>query len=255
MKTDFYDDEFIIKLTIEGTSYEEVEVKVTDPQKTIRDLISTIVSVFELSKMDGGGNLIQYVLGQTMEDGQDVILEYEDADGHELTLFDYNVHPGDHLNLIPVPLAGSPTVFLFEIEIKNTDITALELINTISSEWGLSCYYIKNKQNIETYLDINFYNNECLKRFSYWNCTTDTLEDYFYPKNGVYKTLSELGITPGIRIYIGANYHPYVPRKPNIIDKVKSVISNYKMSLKFKTKHKSISYKWINPNITRIINK
>ena len=103
---EFYDDEFIIILTIDGSSYEEVEVKVTDPQKTIRDLISTIVSVFELSKMDGGGNLIQYVLGQTMEDGQDVILEYEDADGREQILLDYNVQSGDRLHLIKIPIAG-----------------------------------------------------------------------------------------------------------------------------------------------------
>ena len=106
MKTDFYDDEFIIKLTIEGTSYEKVEVKVTDPLKTIREQISSIVSVFELSKMDGGGNLIQYVLGQTMEDGQDVILEYEDADGREQILLDYNVQSGDRLHLIKIPIAG-----------------------------------------------------------------------------------------------------------------------------------------------------
>ena len=103
---EFYDDEFIIILTIDGSSYEEVEVKVTDPQKTIRDLISTIVSVFELSKMDGGGNPIQYVLGQTMEDGQDVILAYEDADGREQILLDYNVQSGDRLHLIKIPIAG-----------------------------------------------------------------------------------------------------------------------------------------------------
>ena len=42
------DDEFIINLTIDGTSYEEVEVKVTDPNKTIRDQIASIVAVFEL---------------------------------------------------------------------------------------------------------------------------------------------------------------------------------------------------------------
>lgn len=28
-----YDDEFIVNLTIDGSPYEEVEVKVTDPQK------------------------------------------------------------------------------------------------------------------------------------------------------------------------------------------------------------------------------
>ena len=45
---ELYDDEFIINLTIDGTSYEEVEVKVTDPNKTIRDQISSIVSVLSL---------------------------------------------------------------------------------------------------------------------------------------------------------------------------------------------------------------
>ena len=104
---EFYDDEFIINLTIDGTSYEEVEVKVTDPNKTIRDQISSIVSVFELPKIDNGGNPIQYLLGQIMEDGgEPEILEFEDADGHEQALIDYNVQPGDHLHLISVPIAG-----------------------------------------------------------------------------------------------------------------------------------------------------
>ena len=64
----YEDDEFIINLTIDGTSYEEVEVKVTDPNKTIRDQISSIVTVFELPKLDNGGNPIQYLLGQIMDD-------------------------------------------------------------------------------------------------------------------------------------------------------------------------------------------
>ena len=54
----YEDDEFIINLTIDGTSYEEVEVKVTDPNKTIRDQIASIVAVFELPKLDNGGNPI-----------------------------------------------------------------------------------------------------------------------------------------------------------------------------------------------------
>ncbi len=105
--TEFYDDEFIIILTIDGTSYEEVEVKVTDPHKTIRDQISSIVSVFELPKIDGGGNPIQYLLGQIMdESGEPEILEFEDADGREQALIDYNIQPGDRLQLISVPIAG-----------------------------------------------------------------------------------------------------------------------------------------------------
>ena len=47
MAIEDYGDDFIISLTIDGTSFEEVEVKVTDPNKTIRDQISSIVQVFE----------------------------------------------------------------------------------------------------------------------------------------------------------------------------------------------------------------
>ena len=43
----YEEDEFIINLTIDGTEYEDVEVKVTDPNKTIRNQIARIVSVFE----------------------------------------------------------------------------------------------------------------------------------------------------------------------------------------------------------------
>jgi hypothetical protein len=104
---EFYEDEFIINLTIDGTSFEEVEVKVTDPTKTIRDQISSIVHVFDLSKMDNGGNPIQYLLAQVIEDDAEPnILEFEDEDGREQNLMDYNIQPGDHLHLISVPIAG-----------------------------------------------------------------------------------------------------------------------------------------------------
>ena len=55
-------EEFVITLTIEGTQYEEVEVEVTDPMKTIREQINSIVEVFHLPKMDNGGNPITYLL-------------------------------------------------------------------------------------------------------------------------------------------------------------------------------------------------
>lgn len=102
-----YNDEFVIQLTIDGTSFEEVEVKVNDPNKTIRDQINSIVQVFELPKMDNGGNPIQYLMGQETEDGDEPeILEFEDENGREQCLLDYNVQPGDHLHLISVPIAG-----------------------------------------------------------------------------------------------------------------------------------------------------
>lgn len=101
------DDEFIINLTIDGTSYEEVEVKVTDPYKTLRDQIASIVAVFELPKLDNGGAPIQYLLGQIIEDGEEPsILEFEDGEGCQQTLYDYNIKSGDHLHLISVPIAG-----------------------------------------------------------------------------------------------------------------------------------------------------
>ncbi len=104
---ELYGDDFIIRLTIDGSAYEEVEVKVTDPNKTIRDQISSIVQVFELPKVDNGGNPIQYLLGQTIEEGAEPeILEFEDADGREQALVDYNIQPGDLLHLISVPIAG-----------------------------------------------------------------------------------------------------------------------------------------------------
>lgn len=72
------DDGLIIKLTVDGTSIEEVEVKITDPAKTIRNQITRIISVFKLPKIDNGGNPIQYILGQTIN-GEDEpeILEFK----------------------------------------------------------------------------------------------------------------------------------------------------------------------------------
>lgn len=104
---EFYDEEFIINLTIDGTEYDEVEVKVTDPNKTIRDQISSIVQVFELPKMDNGGNPIQYLLGQMLDDSEEPeILDFEDENGREQCLLDYNVQPGDHLHLVSVAIPG-----------------------------------------------------------------------------------------------------------------------------------------------------
>lgn len=104
---EFMADEFIVTLTIDGTSYEAVEVKVTDPNKTIRDQINSIVQVFELPKLDGGGNPLSYLLGQFMGDDEEAtILDFEDEDGRERCMSDYNIQPGDHLYLTSIPIAG-----------------------------------------------------------------------------------------------------------------------------------------------------
>lgn len=102
-----YDDEFVINLTIDGSALEEVEVKVNDPNKPLRDQINSLVQVFELPKMDNGGTPIQYLLGLDNGDGvEPEILEIEDENGREQCLLDYNIQPGDRLHLISIPLAG-----------------------------------------------------------------------------------------------------------------------------------------------------
>lgn len=119
----FNDEDFFINLTIDGTSYEEVEVKVTDPNKTIRDQINSIVQLFELPKMDNGGTPIQYLLGQMLDDSDDPkILDFEDEDGHEQSLMDYNIQPGDSLHLCACPVAyACPVPDEMEKELYNDD--------------------------------------------------------------------------------------------------------------------------------------
>lgn len=99
-------DDFFIYLTIEGTPIENVKMEVADPMKTIREQINSIEEIFHLSKMDRGYPFI-YSLGLVEDDiDSPHILEFDDADGREQTLIDYNVQPGDHLSLISIPVAG-----------------------------------------------------------------------------------------------------------------------------------------------------
>ena len=102
----FYDEDFIICLTIDGSSYEGVEMLVEDPSNTIRELINSIVQRFKLPIKDNIGNPIQYLLGQYKDFDEPVILDFEDWDGREQSLLDYDVQTGDHLHLISVPIAG-----------------------------------------------------------------------------------------------------------------------------------------------------
>jgi hypothetical protein len=97
---EMYDDEFIIYLSIEGTEFEEVEVKVEDPYKSIREAIDSIVSVFELPKMDNGGMPIQYMLGTiNSERGEKEIFPFADKNGQECALIEH-VHSGQKLDLV-----------------------------------------------------------------------------------------------------------------------------------------------------------
>ncbi|MCH5224513.1 MAG: hypothetical protein J1D77_00890 [Muribaculaceae bacterium] len=101
-------NEFIVILTIEGTPYEEVEVQITDPYKTIRDQIENIVRAFELPKVNDDGEPIIYHLGKLKDsdDSETFILDETGNNGEEKSLMDYNIERGDHLHLLAVPIAG-----------------------------------------------------------------------------------------------------------------------------------------------------
>lgn len=99
--------DLVVSLTIVGSEYEEVEVLVTDPNKTIRDQINSIITVFELPKIDYEGNPIKYLLGKIMgDDIEPESLEFEDSEGREQSFVDYKIKPGDKLELSSVPLYG-----------------------------------------------------------------------------------------------------------------------------------------------------
>lgn len=125
----FYEEEFIIYLTIDGTQYEEIEVKVSDPMKTIRNQVRSIVRVFELPEKDKEGNSIQYLLG-VMLDGEPEILQFEDEDGREQTLIDYDIKPGDHLHIVSITIPKSRNISISIV--KWGVILLLAVVPTIS---------------------------------------------------------------------------------------------------------------------------
>lgn len=122
------EDDFIINLTIDGNEHEEIEVNVSDPTKTIRNQVKSIVSVFELPEKDKEGNSIQYLLGYFSED-EPVILEFENKAGHEQTLLDYNIQPGDHLHLVSVTIPKSRNI---SMSILKWGILLFAVVPTIS---------------------------------------------------------------------------------------------------------------------------
>lgn len=104
---ELYEDNLIVDLTIEGTEYEDIPIKVTNPNKTIREQIDSIIQVFELPTHFPNGLPRQYLLGQMLENGEEPeILDFEDEEGNEQSLADYNIQRGDHLHLIEPPLYG-----------------------------------------------------------------------------------------------------------------------------------------------------
>lgn len=103
---DFVEDKLLLNLTIDGTSFEDVEVEVSNPFKTISALINSIIQVFDLPKIDNEHNRIRYQLGLMMDGKEEkVLFDLEDEDGRELCLLDYNVSSGDNLILTSMPIA------------------------------------------------------------------------------------------------------------------------------------------------------
>ena len=96
------DDDFIVKLSIEGTNYENVEVQVTDPGLPIHDLINNIIREFSLPRMNEAGAPIEYCL---FIEGEPGILEAKDENDHKFCLLDYDVKPGIHLLLVRKPVS------------------------------------------------------------------------------------------------------------------------------------------------------
>lgn len=117
---EFYEEDLIVNLTIDGTKYEGVEMRVTNPDKTIREQIERIIRVFDLPKTDICNHPIQYLLGRMLEDEEEpVILDFEDENECELSLRDYNVLSGECLHLISVPAYACPVPNDMENECKN----------------------------------------------------------------------------------------------------------------------------------------
>ncbi len=98
---------FLIKLNIQNSQYEEVEVQITDPNRTITEQIKRIVDAFQLQKMDSSGNPIEYFLGQSKEQNSEPkILDFFDNEGREQTLLDCGVKSGDMLVLVINAIPG-----------------------------------------------------------------------------------------------------------------------------------------------------
>lgn len=98
--------ELIITLTIEYPKYDEIEIKITNPNKSIRATIDRMIDVFQLPKIDRFGSQIPYVLGIFEEFDEPNILEFEDENGNAKSLLDYDIKSGDHLVLSVVPYLG-----------------------------------------------------------------------------------------------------------------------------------------------------
>ena len=104
----------IVNLSIEGTEYEDMEVEVSDTHRTIRQQIENIIRVFDLPTNGYDGSPIEYFLSKMMIDDNEeepFVMEFEDEDGNEMTLLDFDVKSGDHIALVRNVLYGSAIIW------------------------------------------------------------------------------------------------------------------------------------------------
>lgn len=88
---------------------------------SIRYSVESVVSKLGLPKYDNVGSPIIYILAMPSNDEEPDVLEFDDEDGKEQTLADYNVHSGDKLYLMSLLVAGgSPDVCEDEYDISPT---------------------------------------------------------------------------------------------------------------------------------------
>lgn len=99
------DDKFNIFIDIEGTDISDQEI-IIDPYQSIRKLRDEIVKAFNQPRYDNGENPLQYLLGLAIQEEEPMILDFEDEDGREQCILDYDVMPGDRFILLSVPIAG-----------------------------------------------------------------------------------------------------------------------------------------------------
>lgn len=95
--------EIFISLDYEPEKVYEISIPVN---ASIRYSVESVVSKLGLPKYDNGGNPIIYLLAMPSNDEEPDVLEFDDEDGKEQTLSDYNVHSGDKLYLMTLPIAG-----------------------------------------------------------------------------------------------------------------------------------------------------
>ena len=104
---DDYNNTFTILLDIDASGFKEYEYTIEDPTQTIREVRNNIVNDFNLPRVLTDEYPVEYLLGVDDPKGDDLsILDFEDEDGREQSLLDYNIQPGDLIHVIAVPIAG-----------------------------------------------------------------------------------------------------------------------------------------------------